>query len=79
MKRIISLFSDNTQTMHTVYIYLPKSSKHRLANDVNQCFGPCLLIFLVYATDVFNEYTSGSVLQYRKGKSEDAFVTIVFL
>ena len=44
-----------------------------LADDVNQCFGPCLLIFLIYASNVFIEYTSGSVLQYQKGKNNETF------
>jgi len=46
-----------------------------LADDINQCFGPCLLIFLLYANIVFIEYTSGAVLEYPTMKTGKTFAS----
>ena len=46
-----------------------------LADNINQCFGPCLLTFLLYAGNVFIEYTSGTVLAYSTMKSGKTFAS----
>jgi len=38
-----------------------------LVDNINYCFGPCLLIYMIFATGVFVGYSSHIVIEYQFG------------
>jgi len=60
---ILSLHLDNWRKHHDIAC----SS----VDDINFCFGPCLLIYLIFASNVFVRYPCWCIIQYQWGAEND--------
>lgn len=68
--------NQNRNSALILAIQLEKWRKHHdlacsAVDDINFCFGPCLLIYLIFASNVFVRYPCWCIIQYQWGAESD--------